>query len=873
MASTQKYLNHLLQRVGITPACSEEERTAAELIASIFRNHGFEPQIQEFSASSMPKLVQAGLGIALFLGVVLIGIGGAIGVVGFLLTVAVAVIFTLERNGRPVFSQMGNGGLSQNVIAYHKAAGPMASPRNRPVVVVAHYDSPRADFLSQMPFAPYRPLLAKALPYAMVAPAIVAVISLLPLPGAIKIILWLLSLAASLVPLASAAAIIANRFVLPYTTGSVCNKSSVASLLGVMDAVSPFEGEDEFPGDQPFDEYMAAQAEIAAAASVPEEPAFAADEEDLEGDLLDAPGDEAAPSILPAPSETQAMDADEIDDALHREDAAEEAEDASLPVHNGDAGSTRAMAAEDLQEADGDAPEPEANADPASELPVNAAGNLRYGADVIRSLGMVAPSCKIEYEEEPAPDPFNAPVAPETVQPVDETDRADETEDAWEDDEAPSAEDDLAVPAAIADLASEPVEEAPLEEEAEAELELAEEAVADPMESEVDPVEDEADDAAPEGDAPVSDDGGTQVFTMPAADEPSSTREIGELGSTQVYRPVETVDSLMAQIDAKVPGRVKPTARQIPPVVPDASALQGRGTGNRSSLFDVPDPSATPNDPFASASESPTRKGFTVIGPNDPIPVEPTEHEEASAAPAPEPVSAASEEQEEKPLRGLARFFGRKKKKKQQDSMSDWLGVDDEFDAKKTGGEIGSWDNFGSDDDSWKGGATGSDYATDDELRDAIASLGDDELLGHDIWFVATGASESGNAGIKAFLETHRDKLRGVFLINLESIGAGNVSIVSTEGESRVLKGDRRIMNLVNRVSQDFHRSFGTVDLPFMDTDAHAAMEMSLRSLTLAGVDATHLACSHSEEDQPYNVDAENVQAVADVVTEVIRRS
>ena len=811
--------------------------------------------------------------VALFLGVVLIGIGGAIVVVGFLLTVAVAVIFTLERNGRPVFSQMGNGGLSQNVIAYHKAAGPMASPRNRPVVVVAHYDSPRADFLSQMPFAPYRPLLAKALPYAMVAPAIVAVISLLPLPGAIKIILWLLSLAASLVPLASAAAIIANRFVLPYTTGSVCNKSSVASLLGVMDAVSPFEGEDEFPGDQPFDEYMAAQAEIAAAASVPEEPAFAADEEDLEGDLLDAPGDEAAPSILPAPSETQAMDADEIDDALHREDAAEEAEDASLPVHNGDAGSTRAMAAEDLQEADGDAPEPEANADPASELPVNAAGNLRYVADVIRSLGMVAPSCKIEYEEEPAPDPFNAPVAPETVQPVDETDRADETDDAWEDDEAPSAEDDLAVPAAIADLASEPVEEAPLEEEAEAELELAEEAVADPMESEVDPVEDEADDAAPEGDAPVSDDGGTQVFTMPAADEPSSTREIGELGSTQVYRPVETVDFLMAQIDAKVPGRVKPTARQIPPVVPDASALQGRGTGNRSSLFDVPDPSATPNDPFASASESPTRKGFTVIGPNDPIPVEPTEHEEASAAPAPEPVSAASEEQEEKPLRGLARFFGRKKKKKQQDSMSDWLGVDDEFDAKKTGGEIGSWDNFGSDDDSWKGGATGSDDATDDELRDAIASLGDDELLGHDIWFVATGASESGNAGIKAFLETHRDKLRGVFLINLESIGAGNVSIVSTEGESRVLKGDRRIMNLVNRVSQDFHRSFGTVDLPFMDTDAHAAMEMSLRSLTLAGVDATHLACSHSEEDQPYNVDAENVQAVADVVTEVIRRS
>ena len=52
--------------------------------------------------------------------------------------------------------------------------------------------------------------------------------------------------------------------------------------------------------------------------------------------------------------------------------------------------------------------------------------------------------------------------------------------------------------------------------------------------------------------------------------------------------------------------------------------------------------------------------------------------------------------------------------------------------------------------------------------------MGDDELLGHDIWFVATGASDCDGAGMKAFLAAHRDKLRGVFFINLESIGAGS---------------------------------------------------------------------------------------------------
>ena len=50
MANTQNYINHLLQNTGITPACSEEERLAAEDIAQIFRNHGFDPEVQEFNA-------------------------------------------------------------------------------------------------------------------------------------------------------------------------------------------------------------------------------------------------------------------------------------------------------------------------------------------------------------------------------------------------------------------------------------------------------------------------------------------------------------------------------------------------------------------------------------------------------------------------------------------------------------------------------------------------------------------------------------------------------------------------------------------------------------------------------------------------------
>lgn len=372
----------------------------------------------------------------------------------------------------------------------------------------------------------------------------------------------------------------------------------------------------------------------------------------------------------------------------------------------------------------------------------------------------------------------------------------------------------------------------------------------------------------------ASADGATQMFTMPA--EESSVDLSGTVAMPA--QPVETVDSLMAEVNRAVPAR----PQRVINVPSTASAPKPRTpeTANRASLFDLPDPSATPVDPFAAPTAAPApaapsvtapvldeqaaeaRSAFTVI--SSPAPFEqgyaPEGAFETISAPAPEP---------EKPRRGLSRLFGRKKK--DEDSMSDWLGVDDSFDAKRSGHDIGSWDNF--DDDDWKGGAAPFGDASEEELREAIADMGDDELLGHDIWFVATGASENGNAGMQAFLDAHRDKLRGVFLINLESVGAGQVAMLSTEGEERVLKGDKRITKLVQRVSSDFHHEYPTVDMPYVTTDAQVAMNMSLRSLTIGGVEGTGFALARTEEDQPYNVDLENVAVVSDVVTEVIRRS
>ena len=1044
MANTQNYINHLLQNTGITPACSEEERLAAEDIAQVFRNHGFDPEVQEFNAPAPSRMAFAVTGILAFAGALLMGIGGGIGLVGTLLAIVGAVLYVLERTGRPVISRLGKTGVSQNVIAYHKASGPLASPRNRPVVVVAHYDSPRAELLAREPYAPYRALIAKLLPIATIAPAAIAILRILPLPGALKVLLWIVAILASLVALANAANIISNRFVLPYTSGSVCNKSSVAAMLGVMDNVAPYQGENEFPDDIPFDTYFGEQKrraeEMARAAA---EYAAAQQQNDYGNTIeYEEPAyteDEFGQPTTPADEAAQGEAFDEQIDGFEGASADEtligaiapEPQVQDIPAEEPVADESTAESADEPALAEEAEPEPE------PKLYRNAAGNIRFGSDAIRALGMLPESCTLDYEEgeEPTFEPEAAPVAQEpapaantAVAPAEpvaapvsaaeldakpaldsaagldilapaasaqvEDETADEDYDeypqrvSYESDtdfstELPSTTphadiasafssigasassffkgalakgkkfvDDFEEKRAAAREAAER-EAAAQQQAAEAERERAAQefeqndaeqpvsvdvadattsfeapqpspadvagetatfetqqpvdstvsfdatmtfekqgtAIAEPLSTPVedeptapDTVEDqsaaeqvaedsseqEPESVAPE--APQADESrpySTQIFTMPAPSDPGAT--VANAAPSQT----ETVDALMAQISSQVSPRPNmniPDPASAPAPMPSASPLasvpdpsmpsmQQANVASRTSLFDLPDPSAQANDPFATA-QGPEPTSAPVV---PPVPatsdVQPLETISAPAAPAAKPQK-----------RGLGGLFGRKKKN-EQDSMSDWLGVEDDYDAKKSGRGIGSWDNFEDDDDGWKGGATSSDGASDEDMLAAVASMGDDELLGHDIWFVATGASDCDGAGMKAFLAAHRDKLRGVFFINLESIGAGSLSVVTVEGEQQLLKGDRRIMNLVNKVCKSFHVDCGAFEMPYAKTDAYAALEASRRALTIAGVDGPRLACAHTEDDLPYNVNPTNIATVSEVVTEVIRRS
>ena len=376
------------------------------------------------------------------------------------------------------------------------------------------------------------------------------------------------------------------------------------------------------------------------------------------------------------------------------------------------------------------------------------------------------------------------------------------------------------------------------------------------------------------------------------------------------------------------PRRPEPTAVDDPNWGKSEFTPQPGNIARRVVLFDLPDPSEATPDPLAPEEPSPTPapRGIDegrarpsaadlsyTRGEREPLGVV---GEGALRSESPRPRGGSHQA---RPM-GKKRFniFGRHKDQTEDsDSLSSWLGVDEDFDAKKSGCEIGSWDNFsdakqGRPRDGWKGGATsrfdlrlvedepaGSEEGASqasaegytlggeepqamepregigmEELREAITSMGDDELLAHDVWFVALGASGLDHAGAKRFMAEHRKDIRGAFVVNLDSIGAGRLSVLTSEGATSPRRADRRMVRLLSKIADDLHVGLEKVRFDWADTDATLAMQSSMRAATIMGVSEDGVpALSHTADDVPENLDAAQVVDVAELVAELIRRA
>lgn len=242
----------------------------------------------------------------------------------------------------------------------------------------------------------------------------------------------------------------------------------------------------------------------------------------------------------------------------------------------------------------------------------------------------------------------------------------------------------------------------------------------------------------------------------------------------------------------------------------------------------------------------------------------------------------------EKPKRegGLFGGFGKRRKQTEDEDVAGWLGVDEEFNAREAGKEIGSWDKFGDDDDAgglgWKGGWAADDPIGDDDfaaveaarIRRRVTEGMDRDLVEKEVWFVATGSEEVGTVGMEAFLDAYGEDIRDALIINIDNVGAGQLSWVTREGMARRYRSNQRLIGLAKRVSREQEIIVKPRVYKGLSTDATPALARGFKAVTLMGFDSSGVPANwHWKTDTSAEVDPEAIDRVTELVTNMIRQA
>jgi hypothetical protein len=866
MAMTHDYMDYLEDQIGISPANSQEELQAAQTIADLMRQHDVDVNVEEFDAPGLGRMVRCVLLALTFVGAILSGTG--VSALGVILTVVPAVLLMLDvlGIGGGFLSKLGPSARSQNVVAVHHATGELVAKGNRPIVVVAHYDSPHDSFLYGSPLSHYIPTLRKALKWFVPAVGLCSLLQAFTfLPAAFRSLLWVAGILLA-IPLAAFGADGIYQKFSRCSLGSNDNKSSVAALLGTLDNVRP---SDEKPVSQRAIERKRREQEAAKAAEL----AASQIEADSEPTHVSEPQPEevvgvrhdkdviAALGILPADCEIEYVDSSRSMRASSF-DADQTSELPGSPVRAG----ARIDAETQVGAADSTESLPKPVSSPAKDASVDSApaapvpnGDATGEAPVPTN----APTADAEATDAPAPAPekthffdrkklasmfdrFESRGVGEkddsglTATPSDDLGstrpsaptprkRPEKPDDPnWGKSNFKPQVSDVARRAALFDLPDPSRTSDPLSSDPDATQLAPSHPAATPRRRSMGNLLSDADaQNAQRIRSDVADSDVPVITPAPAAPEP--TQE--PIEAQQDGLDVISADDLGVQQEPELERQPEKHHFSLFGHNKDNGAGHSRNQAMRGSNWLSDDPEnwddSSDSDPWKGGAT--TRSGLRLV---EDVPAQAAD-DSLDAAPA-----------DEAPLEDVPSDVA-------LDSFADVDGASDEEAAE-----------------------TPTDAPTEEDLRAAVLHMGDDELVCHDIWFVALGASDLDHAGMRSFLTEHRTAIRGAFLVNLDCVGAGDLSLLTHEGFEPTRRADRRLLRLLAGTAADLHVDLKTQTYDWADTDASVAMRSSVRAVTVMGIGENGLpALSRTEQDVPENVDGDQAASVAELVTEMIRRS
>lgn len=140
-----------------------------------------------------------------------------------------------------------------------------------------------------------------------------------------------------------------------------------------------------------------------------------------------------------------------------------------------------------------------------------------------------------------------------------------------------------------------------------------------------------------------------------------------------------------------------------------------------------------------------------------------------------------------------------------------------------------------------------------------------------EVWFVALGSEVDRHDGMRAFLDTYADDLRGAIVVELDSLGAGELSLVEEEGTFLRVKPSSRMKRYVQKASRASGVKAGAVNLRAFDSACAVAVRRGILGMHLIGADGPAAALSSSPQDIFENIDETKLEEAADFTAELVK--
>ena len=140
-----------------------------------------------------------------------------------------------------------------------------------------------------------------------------------------------------------------------------------------------------------------------------------------------------------------------------------------------------------------------------------------------------------------------------------------------------------------------------------------------------------------------------------------------------------------------------------------------------------------------------------------------------------------------------------------------------------------------------------------------------------EVWFVALGSELAQNSGMKAFLEAHQSELRGAFIVDIDAIGAGDLTMIEREDFLKPSKASSRMKRYIRKASQATGIKVASGALLAEESAASYAAKHGCQVTHLVGMEGGKPALYGQQDDIVENIDEKKLASNVDFLMELLK--